>query len=77
MQDTEPAARELERCIRTPGFHRFMMNGFSQVGSDRIVHAVDYPFESFEDAFRWFDNCESGELDRRRIENAPRPFELP
>jgi len=46
-----------------------------EVGSDRILYAVDYPFESFEDASRWFDNCEISELDRKKIgrENARRP----
>jgi 2,3-dihydroxybenzoate decarboxylase len=33
MQDAEAAARELERCIKTLGFHGFMVNGFSQVGA--------------------------------------------
>src|ERR1700747_3356155 len=37
MQDPEAAARELERCIRTLGFHGFMVNGFSQVGNGRPV----------------------------------------
>jgi gamma-resorcylate decarboxylase len=46
---------------------------------DRILYAVDYPFESFEDASRWFDNCEISETDRNKIgrENARRLFGLP
>jgi predicted TIM-barrel fold metal-dependent hydrolase len=43
------------------------------------LYAVDYPFETFEDACRLFDNCEISELDRRKIggENARRLFGLP
>jgi predicted TIM-barrel fold metal-dependent hydrolase len=47
-----------------------------EVGSERILYAVDYPFESFEDASRWFDNCDISELDRKKIgrDNARRLF---
>jgi predicted TIM-barrel fold metal-dependent hydrolase len=48
-----------------------------EVGSDRILYAVDYPFESFEDGSRWFDNCEISELDRKKVgRNARRLFGL-
>jgi len=49
-----------------------------EVSSDRILYAVDYPFETFEDARRWFDNCEISETDRNKIgrENARRLFGL-
>ena len=43
MQDPEAAARELERCIRTLGFHGFMVNGFSQVGDAETVAYYDAP----------------------------------
>jgi gamma-resorcylate decarboxylase len=60
--------------FRTPSLLSTML----EVGSDRILYAVDYPFESFEDASRWFDNCEISELDRKKIgrENARRLFGL-
>lgn len=61
--------------FRTPSLISTML----EVGSDRILYAVDYPFESFEEASRWFDNCEISELDRRKIgrDNARRLFGLP
>jgi gamma-resorcylate decarboxylase len=61
--------------FRTPSLLSTML----EVGSDRILYAVDYPFESFEDASRWFDNCEISETDRNKIgrENARRLFALP
>jgi len=55
-----------------------LLSTMLMVGSDRILYAVDYPFESFEEASRWFDNCEISELDRTKIgqENARRLFGL-
>jgi predicted TIM-barrel fold metal-dependent hydrolase len=60
--------------FRTPSLLSTML----EVGSDRILYAVDYPFESFEEACRWFDNCEISENDRNKIgrENARRLFGL-
>ena len=43
MQDPDAAARELERCIKSLGFHGFMVNGFSQVGSAETVAYYDAP----------------------------------
>ena len=61
--------------FRTPSLLSTML----EVSSDRILYAVDYPFETFEEASRWFDNCEISEIDRKKIgrENARRLFELP
>ncbi len=61
--------------FRTPSLLSTML----EVGSDRILYAVDYPFESFEEASRWFDNCEISETDRNKIgrENSRRLFGLP
>jgi gamma-resorcylate decarboxylase len=55
-----------------------LLSTMLEVGSDRILYAVDYPFESFEEASRWFDNCEISELDRKKIgrENARQLFGL-
>ena len=60
--------------FRTPS----LLSTMIEVGSDRILYAVDYPFESFEEASRWFDNCEISETDRNKIgrENARRLFGL-
>jgi len=38
-----------------------------QVGSDRILFAVDYPFEQTADAVGWFDTVAISELDRQKI----------
>jgi 2,3-dihydroxybenzoate decarboxylase len=43
MQDPDAAARELERCITELGFHGFLVNGFSQVGTDDQVAYYDAP----------------------------------
>ena len=61
--------------FRTPSLISTML----EVGSDRILYAVDYPFESFEEAAHWFDHCEISELDRKKIgrENARLLFKLP
>ncbi|QCP52671.1 amidohydrolase [Trinickia violacea] len=60
--------------FRTPTLLSTML----EVGSDRIMYSVDYPFEKHEDAARWFDRCEISELDRRKIgrDNARRLFGL-
>jgi gamma-resorcylate decarboxylase len=61
--------------FRTPS----LLSTILEVGTDRILYAVDYPFESFEEASRWFDNCEISEADRNKIgrDNARRLFGLP
>jgi len=43
MQDPDAAARELERCVGTLGFHGFMVNGFSQVGDAETIVYYDDP----------------------------------
>jgi len=60
--------------FRTPTLLSTML----EVGSDRIMYSVDYPFEKHEDAARWFDNCEISENDRRKIgrDNARKLFGL-
>src|SRR5260370_3945420 len=48
MQDPDAAAFELERCIKTLGFHGFMVNGFSPSGSaETVVHYYTPPFSHF------------------------------
>lgn len=39
----------------------------AEVGADRILFSIDYPFESFEDACGWFDSMELNEADRLKI----------
>jgi 2,3-dihydroxybenzoate decarboxylase len=61
--------------FRTPTLLSTML----EVGSDRILYSVDYPFEKHEHAAQWFDVCEISENDRQKIgrDNARRLFGLP
>ena len=38
-----------------------------EVGSDRILYSVDYPFEDTEIAANWFDHCAISDLDRSKV----------
>ncbi|MED2944404.1 amidohydrolase family protein [Bacillus swezeyi] len=38
-----------------------------EVGSDRILFSVDYPYESMEEISSWFDQCPISETDRQKI----------
>jgi 2,3-dihydroxybenzoate decarboxylase len=55
-----------------------LLSTMLEVGSDRIMYSVDYPFEKHEDAANWFDRCAISDTDRRMIgrENARRLFGL-
>lgn len=50
----------------------------SEIGADRILFSIDYPFESFKDACTWFDNAELNLSDARKIgkDNARKLFKL-
>ena len=54
------------------------MERMLEMGSDRIMYSVDYPFEDHAEASQWFDQCEISEADRKKIgrENACRLFGL-
>lgn len=60
--------------FRTPT----LLSTLLEIGSDRIMYSVDYPFEKHEDAASWFDRCEISENDRRKIgrDNARQLFKL-
>lgn len=49
-----------------------------EVGADRILYSVDYPFEDTSIAADWFDHCGISESDRAKIgrTNAERLFRL-
>jgi predicted TIM-barrel fold metal-dependent hydrolase len=55
-----------------------LIDTIAEVGADRIMFSVDYPFEDFSDAADWFDNAEIGEADRVAIgrTNAMKLFKL-
>ena len=60
--------------FRTPTFIEVMM----EVGSDRLLFSVDYPFEETNEAAEWFDKLEISENDRVKIgrTNASALFKL-
>jgi len=55
-----------------------LINSIAEIGVDRVMFSVDYPFEDFSDAVGWFDNAEIGEADRHKIgrTNALKLFKL-
>ena len=48
------------------------------IGADRILFAVDYPYEMMEPAARWIERAPISERDRRKVaaENAERLFRM-
>ena len=75
------------RALRHGGYHRDSQKYFpaeiwperQEIGTDRVLFSVDYPFESMEEGATWFDAAEIGENDRDNIgrRNAARLFNLP
>jgi predicted TIM-barrel fold metal-dependent hydrolase len=59
---------------RTPQLRNVM----AEIDVERILFAVDMPFEKASEISGWFDNCEISELDRQKIgrANALRLFKL-
>ena len=55
-----------------------LIDAMAEIGADRVMFSVDYPFEDFGDAADWFDHAEIGETDRRKIgrTNAMKLFKL-
>jgi len=55
-----------------------LMNAMFEIGADRIMFSVDYPFESCADAATWFDAAAISEPDRVKIgrTNALKLFRL-
>lgn len=60
--------------FRTPPF----LNALLEIGTDRIMFSVDYPFEKTLVAATWFDELHISERDRRKIgrTNAHQLFKL-
>ena len=55
-----------------------LLDAIAEIGADRVMFSVDYPFEDFSDAADWFDKAEISEADRRKIgrTNAMKLFKL-
>jgi 2,3-dihydroxybenzoate decarboxylase len=82
-----PARRRFAEYLRsnfyltTSGnFHTpTLVDAITEVGVDRVLFSVDYPFEEVADAVGWFDRAEISERDRQKIgrANAVGLFRLP
>ena len=55
-----------------------LVDTLAEIGADRVMFSVDYPFEDFSDAADWFDRAEIREADRVKIgrTNAMKLFKL-
>ena len=55
-----------------------LMDTIQEIGVDRVMFSVDWPFERIDLAARWFDEVALGDVDRRKIgrDNAIRLFKL-
>ena len=55
-----------------------LVDTIAEIGADRVMFSVDYPFEDFSDAADWFDHAQIGEGDRLAIgrTNAMKLFRL-
>lgn len=55
-----------------------MLNAMTEMGAERVMFSVDWPFEAVDEGARWFDGAAIGEGDRLKIgrENAVRLFKL-
>ncbi len=55
-----------------------LINAMLEIGTDRIMFSVDWPFENIDHGANWFDACPIGENDRIKIgrTNARRLFKL-
>ena len=64
--------------LTTSGIFRTqaLLNALLEVGADRILFAVDTPFEAAKEIATWFDSCSISETDRAKIgqSNAARLF---
>jgi gamma-resorcylate decarboxylase len=55
-----------------------LIDCIAEIGADRVMFSVDYPFEDFRDAAQWFDKAAISEAQRSAIgrTNALRLFKL-
>ena len=55
-----------------------MLNAVTELGADRVMFSVDWPFEDVGQAAEWFDSAEIGEAERAKIgrDNAVKLFKL-
>ena len=84
---SRPAARRRMAEYFQTNFHittsgnfrtQALLDAMLEIGADRIMFAVDWPFENVDHAAAWLDNAAISEADRRKIglTNAARLFKL-
>jgi predicted TIM-barrel fold metal-dependent hydrolase len=81
-----PAKKKMADYLRENFYHttsgnfrtQSMVDAMLEVGSDRILFSVDYPFEDAIEASNWFDEASISETDRLKIgrTNAQKLFKL-
>ena len=49
------------------GLTQTLIDAMLEIGSDRILFSVDWPFENVDHAAEWFDVCTISEDDRLKI----------
>ncbi len=56
-----------------------LVNAMTELGPERVMFSVDWPFEDVGEGAQWFDQAEISEADRARIgrDNAIKLFKLP
>jgi hypothetical protein len=62
MDDVESRLLDVDRHFHTAGLH----SAIAEIGTDRVMFSVDYPYESMAMASEWFDNATIAENDRER-----------
>ncbi len=55
-----------------------LIDAILEVGADRVMFSVDWPFENIDHATKWFDSASISEADRQKIgrHNAQKLFKL-
>ncbi|HEX5212124.1 MAG TPA: amidohydrolase family protein [Pseudolabrys sp.] len=55
-----------------------LINAIAEMGAERVMFSVDWPFEAVDEGAEWFDNAEIDDSDRIRIgrDNAIKLFKL-
>ena len=55
-----------------------LVNSITEMGADRVMFSVDWPFEAVDEGCEWFDKAAISEADRAKIgrENAIKLFKL-
>ncbi len=55
-----------------------LVNAITEMGDDRVMFSIDWPFEAVDEAAKWFDKAEISEADRKKVgrDNAVNLFKL-